>query len=408
MKKNLHTFILGLFTLFSIYLYYLSATPLPPRITIKDTPTIHIENEEEKALNYLNKLRTGAGLVPFRSQRELKNASKNHANYLTHHFTFGHKEDMHHKDFTGEFASSRIVYTGYPSPQVIENVSTHNQNYKESIDGLFSAIYHRFAFLDFRSDAIGIGISQSKYKKSQTAFVYDMSSNALEELYDSNKTLTTARINAALNKNKKENQSMVIYPFNKQTDVPPAFFDELPDPLPEHKVSGFPISISFNDMYYKNVKLLNFQLFNADGVEITNVKKFDQKTDPNKRLTKFDYVLFPLHRLKWNSEYHVKFLAITDKKIFEKHWSFHTKQFRIPFHTVKNDDETFKMKSAEAHIFYFPPTSKVDILSDISYPSNLDVEFIDKNTIQLTALKEMNQPVTLSMGKHTFKVNIVN
>jgi len=408
MKQNSHTFIMALLTLFSIYLYFLSATPLPTTITVKTTPLINIEDEEKKALVYLNQLREGAGLIPFTSQSQLNKAAKNHANYLTKHFKFGHKEEQTHKDFTGEYASSRITYTGYASPQVIENVSTHNQNYKESIDGLFSAIYHRFAFLDFRSDAIGIGISQNRYKKTQTAFVYDMSSNALEELYKSNQTITSTKIDKALDKNKRLNSKVILYPFNQQKAVPPAFFDELPDPLPEHKVSGFPISISFNSIYYKKAKLLNFQLFNSEGREITNTIKFDQKSDPNQRLGNLDFVLFPLKRLEWDSQYNVLFLAIIDNKIVEKKWSFHTKKFEVPLHIVNNEDKLFNIKKSDSHVFYFPPNSKVDLLSDISYPSNFDIDFIDKNTIKLTALTELNIPVKLNIGKHKLKINITS
>ena len=57
MKKQLHTFIMGGFTLFAIYLYYLSATPLTPsKLAIKETPIIDVDTEEKLALNYLNVL----------------------------------------------------------------------------------------------------------------------------------------------------------------------------------------------------------------------------------------------------------------------------------------------------------------------------------------------------------------
>lgn len=406
MRQRLHTFIMGGFTLFAIYLYYVSAAPLPPQLKIKDVPTINTSTEEKNALKYLNSLRAGAGLIPFQSQHQLTKAAQNHANYLTKHLTYGHKEEKTHKYFTGEFASSRVIHTGYATPQVIENVSTHNQSYRESIDGLFSAIYHRLAFLDFRSDAIGIGISQNPYKKTQTAFVYDMSSNALESLYKKSKKINSKDLSIALNKNKKLNKNIVIYPFNKQKEVPPAFFDELPDPLPTHKVSGFPISISFNSLYYKEAKLLKFELYDNKGVQITNTLTFDHKTDPNQRLEKLDFVLFPLTRLDWNSQYHVKFVAIVGKKIVTKKWSFRTKKLNIPLHIVKNNNGLFKMKQASSHAFYFPPSSKVDLLHDISYPANIDIEFIDKNTIKLTALSHVRKKQKLLIGKHQLTLDI--
>lgn len=406
MKQNIRTFLLGGLTLFSIYLYYLSASPLPPKLQVKDTPSINTYQEEQNAFNYLNTLRMGAGLMPFQSHYQLNQSAKNHANYLTNHHTYGHQQNKEHSDFTGEFASSRVTHVGYAAPQVIENVSTHNQNYKESINGLFSAIYHRFAFLDFRSDLIGIGISQNKYHKEQTAFVYNMSSLGLEQLYKQSQKVSAQKINHVLNINKRLNNKVVLYPYNNQTEVPPAFFDELPDPLPEHKVSGFPISVSFNSYYHKEAKLLKFELYDDYGRELTNTMVYDHKSDPNKRLEKLDFVLFPLKRLEWNSQYHVKFVAIIDNQVVKKEWNFSTQQFNEPLHVVQNNNKLFKIKQHDSHIFYFPPKSKIDLLSDIAYPSNLDIEFIDKNTIKLTALAKVRSRQKLRIGNYHLQLDI--
>jgi len=406
MQKQLHTFIMGGFTLFAIYLYSLSATPIPPKLTIKDVPKIEIKTEEKNALTYLNKLRVGAGLIPFHSHPQLNMAAKNHANYLTNHLTFGHKEEAKAKDFTGEFASSRVVHVGYTSPQVIENVSANNPNYKESIDGLFAAIYHRLAFLDFRADTIGIGISQNPYRKGHTAFVYDMSSKGLEELYKNRANVNEKKLNMVLNNTKKLNKEVIIYPFDGQREVPPAFFDELPDPLPNHKVSGFPISISFNSFYHKTAKLLTFELYDSEGKKIEETLLFDHKTDPNRRLEKLDFVLFPLERLAWNSQYHLKFSAMVDKKLVKKEWSFTTKTFKIPLHIVKSNSKLYSMKEKESHIFYFPPSSKVDLLHNIAYPNNIDLAFIDKNTIKLTALSQKEKKQKIMIGRHQIMLEI--
>lgn len=406
MKQNIRTFLLGGLALFSVYLYYLSASPLPPKLQVKDTPSINTYQEEQNAFNYLNTLRMGAGLMPFQSHYQLNQAAKNHANYLTNHHTYGHQQHKEHHDFTGEFASSRVTHVGYAAPQVIENVSTHNQSYKESINGLFSAIYHRFAFLDFRSDLIGIGISQNKHHKEQTAFVYNMSSLGLEQLYKNNQQINSKKIHDVLDINKRLNSKVVLYPYRNQSEVPPAFFDELPDPLPEHRVSGFPISVSFNSYYHKEAKLLKFELYDGNGKEITNNIIYDHKSDPNKRLEKLDFVLFPLKRLEWNSQYHVKFVAVVDQQIIKKEWSFSTQQFNEPLHIVHQSDKLFKIKQYDSHIFYFPPKSKVDLLSDIAYPSNVDIEFIDKNTIKLTALAKVKNRQKLRIGNYHLELDI--
>ena len=390
-------------TLFAIYLYFLSVESLPSQVKIKEFSTLNIKNEELNALNYLNRLRTNAGLIPFQSHKILKKASKNHANYLTKHLTYGHKEEKEFKDFTGIYASDRIQEIGFPAPQVIENVSANNKNYKESVDGLFAAIYHRIAFLDFRSDIIGIGVSQNITQPSHTAFVYDMSAKALEKLYQQT-TITQKQLTEAIESNKNKNHKMVIYPYDRQRDVPPAFFDELPDPLPNHRVSGYPISISFNPAIYKKVKLISFQLFNKDGVEITNTTILDAKRDPNKRLTNMDFVLFPLKRLAWNQHYYVKFKASVDKKLIEKEWSFHTRRFDLPLYSVTQNNNSFSLKQGASCILYFPPTSKEDLLGNIGYPSHYDIEFIDKNTVKLTLLSKKQRETRLNIGGHSVKI----
>jgi hypothetical protein len=64
------------------------------------------------------------------------------------------------------------------------------------------------------------------------------------------------------------------------------------------------------------------------------------------------------------------------------------------------------MKERESHIFYFPPSSKVDLLHDIAYPSNIDLAFIDKNTIKLTALSQKKEMQKITIGRHQIMLEI--
>ena len=407
MIKNLRTFILGTLSVSMIYFYFLSANATPQK-NIKITPLLNINNQEENALKYLNKLRQGAGLVPFSSQKQLKLASKNHANYLIKNHTIGHYENSKKAHFTGKFASHRALKTGYNTPLIIENVSSHNQNYKESIDGLMAAIYHRFAFLDFQGDEIGIAIKQNPYNKQETAFVYNISSNALNNLYKNKKNHSKMALTKALDIHKEENKKIITYPFNNQKDVPPVFFNEFPDPLPEYDVSGFPISISFNQAHFNHIKFISFQLFDSNKNLITNTRIHTHKNDPNKRLNKFSFVLFPLNRLEWNHKYHVRFVALVNQVKIEKEWSFTTKNPSLPLHKVLNEEETINVHLNQATIFYFPPQSKNDLLKKVQYNSNFDMEFVDKNSIKLTALEPSFFPIEIKIGKHKLKLNIKN
>jgi len=274
MKNRIHTIIMGLLTLFSAYLYILADSPIPQKIIVKENPSIDTQIEQKKALSYLNKLRDGVGLIPLVTNPKLATSAKNHANYLIENGIIGHYEERGKIGYTGEYGSNRAIYSGYKTSMVIENISNNNFSAKESIDGLMGAIYHRFGFLDFHIDEIGIGVEQSKTDKSQTAFVYDMGSHNLEEICQKKNSIKFGKyatnicadkslkieaklFNHILDINRKRNPKVITYPFNGQTDVPPAFYDELPDPLPNYSVSGFPISISFNDSYFRDVNMIS-------------------------------------------------------------------------------------------------------------------------------------------------------
>ena len=154
------------------------------------------------------------------------------------------------------------------------------------------------------------------------------------------------------------------------------------------------------------MELVQFQLFNKDGVLVNDTLTYDHKSDPHQRLNSFDFVLFPLTRLDWNSQYKVKFIAMVDGKKVEKNWSFKTRTFEEPLHTVTSTQNKFTIHKNESNIFYFPPSSKVDILQSLMYPASVDIDFIDKNTIKLTALKESIEPIILNIGQHTLELDI--
>jgi uncharacterized protein YkwD len=423
MKNTIHAIIMGLLTLFSAYLYLLADAPIPQKIIIKENPTIDINMEEKQSLYYLNKLRRGVGLIPLVLNHKLATAAKNHANYLIKNGIIGHYEEKDKVGYTGQYGSQRSIYSGYKTSMVIENISNNNFTYKESIDGLMAAIYHRFGFLDFHIDEIGIGIEQSKTDKAQTAFVYDMGSHNLENICQKKNSIKSGEyvanicadkslkieakmFNTILSSNRKRNKKIITYPFNGQKDIPPAFYDELPDPLPNYSVSGFPISMSFNDSYFKNINMLSFKLFDDKGKEIKDTIIYNHQTDPNKRLKKFEFALFPLKRLSWNSRYSVKAIYKADGKLKTKKWEFKTRKFKTTFYKVTSNKNSFKIIKGKPTIFYFPPQSKRDILGSLKYPATLDISFIDKNTIKLTANTIQTDKVMINIGKYKLGLDI--
>jgi hypothetical protein len=212
--------------------------------------------------------------------------------------------------------------------------------------------------------------------------------------------------NTILSSNRKRNKKIITYPFNGQKDIPPAFYDELPDPLPNYSVSGFPISMSFNDSYFKNINMLSFKLFDDKGKEIKDTIIYNHQTDPNKRLKKFEFALFPLKRLSWNSRYSVKAIYKADGKLKTKKWEFKTRKFKTTFYKVTSNKNSFKIIKGKPTIFYFPPQSKRDILGSLKYPATLDISFIDKNTIKLTANTIQTDKVMINIGKYKLGLDI--
>jgi uncharacterized protein YkwD len=423
MKQIIRITVWGLLALSSGYIYLLAKTPIPSKLIIKADPLLDTKKAQKEALSYLNQLRIGTGLIPLQLNPHLNLAAKNHANYLIKNHRIGHHEDKNRAGFTGLYGSQRSIHSGYKTSMVIENISNNNFTHKESIDGLMAAIYHRFGFLDFHIDEIGIGVLQDPTKRAETAFVYDMGSQKLESLCDkknqvkrgeyvenicADKTLkiNPQLFNQTMQQVQQRNPQLITYPFDGQQDIPPAFYDEMPDPLPLHSVSGFPISISFNGATFKEIEMMKFQLFDQDNQPVEDVIIYNQQTDPNQRLKKFEFALFPLKRLEWESRYHVKALYKADGNIKNIGWTFNTQKFDTPIQEVKQTKQNFKIKQGKPIIFYFPPKSKVDTLGSLQYPASLDISFIDKNTIRLVADTPLNNRLILDIAGYTLSLEM--
>jgi uncharacterized protein YkwD len=423
MKNKVRVTVWGLLILSAGYVYLLAeTTPVGQNIIIKEEPIMDSDMEKRRTLYYLNQLRVGAGLIPLISNKKLEIAAKSHAHYLINNGLIGHYEDKKRVGFTGIYGSQRAMSAGYETSMVIENISNNNFTHKESVDGLMAAIYHRFGFLDFHIDEIGIGVEQHETNRVQTAFVYDMGSRKLVELCSGEETYgdlenicrdKTHRIelsvfNETLEKNRYRNSKFVAYPFAGQEDIPPAFYDEFPDPLPEYSVSGFPISVSFNESYFKSIEMISFELFDNENNQIDDTIVYGEESDPNQKLKKFEYALFPLQRLEWNSKYRVKVVYEADGKIKRESWSFRTRKFKKTVSNVTEYSNHFEIKSGEKNIFYFPPTSKNDILGSIKYPASLDISFIDKNTIELMAHNGSSGHFILTIGENQLNLDVEN
>jgi len=290
---------------------------------------------------------------------------------------------------------------------VSENLSTKNYSAKSSVDGLFSAIYHRFGFLSPSIDEMGIGVTQDSVESSRSAFVYLMGNSESNRLCVENSFTGSGRYVyrvckdekhrikekvylEALDYYKKSNPEIILYPYDGQEDVPPAFYEEVPDPLPDYTVSGFPISIEFNDYFLKEIKVHSFKLYVDGAEEVTNVRFMDSDSDPHKRFSSNQYALFPLKRLEYDTAYRVELEFESKEEVETLVWYFHTQKPTETFHTVTKKEEKLTIASGQSHIIYFRPLHGHDIIKNIQFPSEMDVVFLDNNTIKLTLGNEID------------------
>lgn len=366
--------------------------------------SITIQAEESSSgLAYLNILRTEVGLLPLSSNKALARAALAHAKYLTRQQSSSHFETKGYKGYTGRTPSDRVIKAGYPSKVVMENLSVNGKSAVAAIDNLMSAIYHRFTFLTTNKDEIGEGISKRpKRARVTTAYVYNLGFSELRELCQkdftmkegvrylknickkSSKLIPESLYLKKVNSLKEKNPRIILYPYKNQKNVSPVFYIENPHPLPGSKVSGFPVSVEFNDVFVKNVSLKSFRLFDSNGHEIKKRKILTYKNDVHHKFTKHQFAFMPLNRLAYAMTYKVVFEAIVDGSKVEKRWSFSTYKPKGNFHKIIKKKTILYVKKGSKIVLYFEPKSKKDLLKNISFKGNLNIKYLDHNTLEVT------------------------
>lgn len=364
-------------------------------------------NGAQEGLAYLNNIRQSAGLIKLKSNIFLKNAATSHANYLIQNQSNGHYEKKGKYTYTGSTPSERVKRAGYPSAYVMENISTNTEGHVKSINNLFAAIYHRLVFLNFDKDEIGLGFASTQKNKSiKHAYVYNLGSSSVSKLcYQSFAMQNGAYYMKDICKQKEKmipqaeyaegkalvqrrNADIILYPYDKQTNIWPAFYNEYPDPLPGYKVSGFPISVQLNPAYYKNVQLESFRLYDQNTKENIQSKILQQSNDHNHILNKHEFVLMPLNRLEFDREYTAFFEAKVDGKNIKKQWSFRTKKFKETVYRIDQKETALTLKAGSSIVLYIVPATQADILSSYTARGNINVSFLDQNTLKVTLEKK--------------------
>jgi len=326
--------------------------------------------EKNQGFTYLNGLRTGAGLIPFNWDNALETAAQDHAEYLILNNTFGHSEVDGNDGFTGVNPWNRGDAAGY-SPMTFygENLSGGDDTIYDSIDGLFTGIYHRFGFLTLNQDDIGIGIKTDAGYAYHSVYNYDMGNH---ESIASTQQLNT---------------KTVLWPHVGFTNALTSFNNtESPDPLPEcptYGIAGNPISVEFNPAKNDAVTMNTFRLFASDGSQISNTKILTEATDPANHLSDKQFVLFPLTSLSVDSRYRVEFNYTESGTAKTLNWHFNTRRYDVKRYEV-TDGNTYDVISDQTYLIHVKPVDCTTVLNAYGWSGNAVVDRLDLDLFRIS------------------------
>jgi len=356
---------------------------------------------QSSPLEYLNTLREGSGLIPLQNNTLLEKSATNHARYLDRYNEGGHQERTSKPFATGREINDRARYVGYKGG-IIENVSTSLDD-KSSIDDLFSAIYHRFAFLNLHIDEIGLASYYKRRNHPLKSYVYNMGNSKVRQLCEgkpykgygkiysgvcseSGFTIKESDFLAAHYYFTKQNPEIVLFPYDGATEIPTTFFEESPDPLPHCKVSGYPVSIEFNpNAFDTNLSLLSFELFD-DRYEVVEAKSIlTQASDPNHRLSAYQFAFMPQEPLHFDTQYHAKVTYRVEDQEMVQTWSFRTDKSPYALLELNYNKQELLISNSEEFWLYIKPQDCNDVYRHIhsSYPKGLQIKhhFVNSNML---------------------------
>ncbi len=402
----------------------ISRSSRPESVVVLQPVMEDIAYERSHAFDYVSETREAMAMNGLTPNTLLERAAQSHADYLVANHAKSHFETVGKPHFTGVAPVDRVAHVGYASLRVSENLSTHHHSAKDSVEGLFSAIYHRFAFLDPQIDEMGVGVTQDAARGSNSAFVYVMGNSQIRNLCqeesfsgvgnyvykvcaDRKHRIRAKAFKHALQSQQQENPALILYPYDGEEGVAPVFYDEAPDPLPESEVSGFPVSVIFNPAFFSPAS--SEQVSDVSLALYKNQKKvpayfMDKENDPHGRFSDHQFALFPEERLAYNTRYKAVLRYRYKDEVQQRIWHFSTTQIEEPLYMIIQPEQTIHIKAGSECVLYFKPKDAHDLLGNIHYPQRVSVTFLDHNTLKLSMLSADADSFTIRTGRHRVKV----
>ena len=219
---------------------------------------------------------------------------------------------------------------------------------------------------------------------------------------DTDKKIAASDYLGASNVIKEASPDLILWPPRNSSDIPPVFYEEFPDPLPAHGVTGYPVSVEFNVLLNDEEIIVlptvsSFTINDASGIELDDIVLMNKDNDPSNKFSEFQFALFPEKRLEWGSQYDVE--LIYDNGTQETmNWCFATRSLQSVadrFYRIENNaDITFDVLSGKTYAIYIVPHNTNDTLGGVSWSYTSDApnfSYIDSNTISIKITGDDNE-----------------
>ena len=376
---------------------------------------------DSDAVSYLNEYRRGSGLSGLRQNQILSQAAKNHADYSAQNEYMGHDETAGRAKFSGTDPVSRAIAAGYKSRHILENIAYKN-DFKEAVDGLFSAIYHRFAFLNLSVDEVGYALAS---KDKFNAFVFEMGNSRLNAFCARGASDTGAGrfyTNVCADKNLKikdakfDNFTGSSKPFVKfpgSTAVTPYFSGEIPDPFPECKITANPVSIEFN-ANAGEIKFKDFEIF-KDGKKLQNLHVITSKNDVNSKFSKGQFAAFAREVFDFGAQYEAVFsyeqanAQNAGAQLKQIKWSFKTKTPQNPYFDAR-DGDVLGVDAGKTYEIFFRPKDCNDLMTRYVYKvsgfAEAQIKQSGTNTLSVKLKGLAGDTLSITAGSTSVKVRL--
>jgi uncharacterized protein YkwD len=291
-----------------------TASTTPPATIIPTDPgaPAPTNNIAVDGRNWFNFRRTQLGIPTVAQNVLIDIAAQGHSDYQRINNTVTHDQTPGKQGFTGASLKDRLNNAGYTIPasgfaygEVISAANSNSGFYLS--EELITAIYHRFIIFQPMFKELGTG-----FATSSSGYTYFTADFAARDGWGPGIADGT----------------VVVWPFDGQTQVVPNFFSnsEEPDPVPETNEVGYPISVEGNLDQVLSVTRFSVRPRGGSDLSVKTLQPGSNEETPT-----YAAAIIPFEPLKSATTYDVTFVGTATNRYtsasfpVSRTWSFTTR-----------------------------------------------------------------------------------